>query len=136
MEVGHGDGYGRAREEVGGEVDPDGSAVVKSDGGVGDDGCAVGCAGEDGHAGPEEEKWDVAGGVVTDNLGKDGEWRVVDDDAVGRVIGVEVVATGVEGSEDDVVGIEEALVAEVGENGLINVGRCIGVVGGLGIVFF
>ena len=76
----------------------------------------------------------MAGGVELAYFGKYGEGRVVDDDAILWVFCPLVVAAGVEGAEDGVVGGELAHLAQVLEHGLIDVGRRIGVVGGLGEV--
>ena len=76
----------------------------------------------------------MAGGVELAYFGKQGEGRVVDDDAILWVLCPLVVASGGEGTEDGVVGGELPLLAQILEHGLIDVGRRIGVVGGLGEV--
>lgn len=76
----------------------------------------------------------MAGGVELAYFGKHGEGRVVDDDAILWVFCPLVVASGVEGAEDGVGGGELPLLAQILEHGLIDVGRRIGVVGGLGEV--
>lgn len=84
--------------------------------------------------GPEEEEGNVAGGVELAYFGKYGEGRVIDDNAILWVFCPLVVASRVEGTEDGVVGGELALLAQILEHDLIDVGRRIGVVGGLGEV--
>lgn len=76
----------------------------------------------------------MAGGVELAYFGKHGEGRVVDDDAILWVLCPLVVAARVEGTEDGVVGGELPLLSQILEHGLIDVGRRIGVVGGLGEV--
>ena len=123
--------HGDVGEERRGEVETDGGAVLERDPAVDDDGGGVGGDAGDGHSRPEEEEGDVAGGVELAYFGKHGEGRVVDDDAVRGIVGVLVVAARVEGAEDGVGVGELALLAQILEHGLIDVGRRVGVVGGL-----
>ena len=125
---------GDVGEERRGEVETDGGAVLERDPAVDDDGGGKGRDGGDGHSGTEEEEGNVAGGVELAYFGKYGEGRVVDDDASSGIVGVLVVASGIEGAEDGVGVGELSLFAQILEHGLIDVGRRIGVVGGLGEV--
>ena len=122
---------GDAGEEGRGEVDSHIRPVLKNEARIDDDGGGVGRDGGDGHARTEEEEGDVAGGVELAYFGKHGEGRVVDDDAILWVFCPLVVASRVEGSEDGVGVGELALLAQILEHGLIDVGRRVGVVGGL-----
>ena len=126
--------HGDVGEERRGEVETDGSAVLERDPAVDDDGGGKGRDGGDGHSRPEEEEGNVAGGVELAYFGKHGEGRVVDDDAILWVFCPFVVAAGVEGTEDGVGVGELALLSQILEHGLIDVGRRVGVVGGLGEV--
>lgn len=121
-------------EEVGGEVDVYLCAVVEAYAAGDDDGGAVWQDAHDGHAGAEEEEGDVVGGVEADYLGEDAEGGIVDDDAVLGVLGVLVVTAGVKGAEDFLV-VEGTEGADVLEDGFVDVGGCVGVVGGLGVLF-
>ena len=126
--------HGDVGEERRGEVETDGGAVLERDPAVDDDGGGKGRDGGDGHSGTDEKEGNVAGGVELAYFGKYGEGRVVDDDAILWVFCPLVVATRIEGAEDGVVVGELALLAQILEHGLIDVGRRVGVVGGLGEV--
>ena len=125
---------GDVGEEGRGEVDPHIRPVLKNEARIDDDGGGVGGDGGDGHARAEEEEGDVAGGVELAYFGKHGERRVIDNDAILWVFCPLVVATRIEGAEDGVGVGKLPLLAQILEHGLIDVGRRIGVVGGLGEV--
>ena len=78
----------------------------------------------------EEEKRDPPGAVVADDLGEDGERRIVHDHAVRGIVGGLVVGAGPEGA-DDLAALQVGESPHEGEHGVVDRLRGVAVVGGL-----
>ena len=87
----------------------------------------------DGHAVAEEEEWHIVGEIPADYLREHAEGRVVDNDAVVGVLGVLVVATGIERPEDTLA-CHVGDGADIFDHGVVDILGRVAVVGGLGLL--
>lgn len=119
--------------EVGDEGGLDDGAVVIGDIGIGED---VGdwesfVGPQAGKGGCEEEEGDAACAEESDDACVDAEWWIVYDDGAGGIVGVLVVAAGIEWAENcGASGLGRPASEYEVEDGVVDGGRCVAIVCG------